>query len=89
MMTPYTVHYGKSDEVLAIRRKSLEAAYQKHPERFTHGSPKPAQLPEAVWINPPQSTKAAEIVLAAKQILKESGQLPVTVRSLMILGQGV
>ena len=29
-------------------------AWALHPERFVHGTPKPAPLPEAVWINPPR-----------------------------------
>jgi len=32
----------------------LQLAYEKYPERFVKGLPKPPQLPEAVWINPPE-----------------------------------
>ena len=31
-----------------------------HPERFVHGTPKPAPLPEAVWINPPATSTTGE-----------------------------
>jgi hypothetical protein len=31
----------------------LAAAYARHPERFVNGQPQPADLPTAVWINPP------------------------------------
>ncbi len=38
----------------------LAAAYAAHPERFVKGRPHPADLPTAVWINPPQKKKAAQ-----------------------------
>jgi hypothetical protein len=33
----------------------LLAAYEKHPQRFVAGIPRPPHVPEAVWINPPDS----------------------------------
>ncbi len=54
LMTPATVHYGLADEVTKQRRIVLQAAYQKHPERFVNGMPQPPKRPLAVWINPPQ-----------------------------------
>lgn len=53
MLTPHDVHHGQAEVVLAQRQRTLEAACAAHPERFVRGIPKPAQLPEAVWINPP------------------------------------
>lgn len=53
MMTPEQVHYGRSGEVLERRAKVLAAAFNAHPERFVRGMPEPAELPGAVWINPP------------------------------------
>jgi hypothetical protein len=53
LLTPQTVHYGRSPEVLARRQHVLTAAYQAHPERFVRPPPRPPQLPAAVWINPP------------------------------------
>ena len=41
-------------------RHTLQAAWALHPERFVHGSPKPAPLPEAVWINPPATSTTGE-----------------------------
>jgi hypothetical protein len=35
------------------RKRVLIAAYAAHPERFVKGTPTPAELPHAVWINPP------------------------------------
>ena len=54
LMTPATVHYGLADELTVRRQGVLAAAYAQHPERFVKGLPTPPQLPEAVWINPPQ-----------------------------------
>ena len=35
------------------RQHVLAVAYAAHPERFVKGRPHPADLPQAVWINPP------------------------------------
>ena len=56
MLTPDDVHHGRARDVLAQRRRTLEAAWVNHPERFVRGIPKPRPLPEAVWINPPATT---------------------------------
>ena len=56
LMTPYTVHYGKAEECYRNRQAVLQKAYEKNPERFVRGIPKPPQLPKAVWINPPDET---------------------------------
>lgn len=56
-LTPEMVHYGHADQVLAARTATLAQAYAAHPERFVAGSPKPAELPDAVYINPPQAAK--------------------------------
>jgi len=53
LMTPGVVHYGHAPQLLHHRQRVLTAAYQTHPERFVHGRPQPADLPAAVWINPP------------------------------------
>jgi putative transposase len=53
-MTPAAVHYGEAPRILEGRQEVLSLAYAKHPERFVHGAPRPPQLPEAVWINPPK-----------------------------------
>ena len=38
----------------------LSAAYTAHPERFVNGRPHPADLPTAVWINPPPKQATAQ-----------------------------
>ena len=43
-----------------VRGRTLQAAWALHPERFVHGTPKPAPLPEAVWINPPATSTTGE-----------------------------
>ena len=53
LLTPATVHHGQAPAVLTARHDVLRAAYQAHPERFVRGVPQPADLPTAVWINPP------------------------------------
>jgi putative transposase len=52
-LTPAVVHGGQAAAVRAQRDHVLAAAYAAHPERFVHGRPHPADLPTAVWINPP------------------------------------
>ena len=60
MMTPEQVHYGRAGIVLERRGKVLAGAYNAHPERFVRGMPAPAELPGAVWINPPQEPLSKE-----------------------------
>jgi putative transposase len=53
-MTPADVHYGRALELLARRQATLDEAHARFPERFVRQPPRPTQLPEAVWINPPE-----------------------------------
>ena len=57
MLTPASVHYGYAEEIHALRRVTLEAAYTAHPERFVNKPPAPPPLPTAAWINPPPPEK--------------------------------
>jgi putative transposase len=52
-MTPADVHFGRADLVGAQHAKTLEAAHQRHPERFVRKPPTSPALPGAVWINQP------------------------------------
>lgn len=54
MLTPHMVHYGLAAAVLDNRQRVLTAAFHQHPERFVRKPPRPAPLPDAVWINPPK-----------------------------------
>ena len=60
MLTPDDVHHHRAPDVLAQRGRTLQAAWALHPERFVHGTPKPAPPPEAVWINPPATSTTGE-----------------------------
>jgi putative transposase len=55
---PIDVHYGRAEQVRAIRAEVLDAAYARNPERFVGKPPQPAPLPTAAWINkPPDQTE--------------------------------
>jgi putative transposase len=54
LLTPAVVHSGQAECVRQKRQQVLQMAYAAHPERFVKGAPVPAQLPVAVWINPPK-----------------------------------
>jgi putative transposase len=60
LLTPADVHFGKAQTILDQRQQVLQAAYLKKPERFVKGPSIPAQLPTAVWINPPNLPLLAE-----------------------------
>lgn len=62
-LTPQQVHMGTYVRVLEKRQAALDAAYARNPERFVKGSPKTGNLPEAVWINPPEEKKEKELLL--------------------------
>ena len=53
LLTPEVVHYGRAAQVNEARQEVLMNAYRDHPERFVRRMPKPLELPQAVWINPP------------------------------------
>lgn len=90
MLTPSDVHYGRVEEVLKIRQAGLDAAYDRHPERFVNGKPVAARPPEAVWINKPDPEKAEQVLAQAKQFWRETGQMPdADIRSVLILGDAL
>jgi putative transposase len=53
-LTPMSVHYGKSEQILKKRKEVLLNAYEKYPERFVRKIPAPGKLPDSVWINEPK-----------------------------------
>ena len=59
LMTPAAVHYDQAAELHAARAHVLDAAYQRHPERFVRKPPAPPELPTAAWINKPRKAAAA------------------------------
>ncbi len=52
--TPASVYYGTATEIRSRRADVLDAAFAAHPERFVAGPPTPPELPDTVYINPPQ-----------------------------------
>jgi putative transposase len=53
MMTPESVHLGRTDEIMAVRQRTLTNAYERNPERFVRKPPVTQAPPKAAWINPP------------------------------------
>jgi putative transposase len=53
LMTPAAVHHGQAAELRDARARVLDAAYQRHPERFVRKPPVPPELPTGAWINKP------------------------------------
>ena len=53
LLTPADVHFYRAQQILQQRAETLTAAYRAHPERFNR-PPAPQELPQAVWINPPE-----------------------------------
>ena len=57
LLTPETVHYGRAQQVIEARQRVLDTAHLRHPDRFVRKAPVAPALPEAVWINPPETKK--------------------------------
>lgn len=73
-LTPYEVHYGLAQKRREQRTVVLQHAYERHPQRFVRGLPKPALLPTAAWINKPKEIsriESAEVVNAAMTDIDE------------------
>lgn len=56
LLTPEMVHGGRAPQVIEARQRVLDTAHLRHPDRFVRKAPVAPALPEAVWINPPQTT---------------------------------
>jgi putative transposase len=50
--SPTQVFTGQWREIAKVRQATLDAQYQRHPERFVKGLPRAAVPPSAVFINP-------------------------------------
>jgi putative transposase len=57
-VTPEDMHTGRAHAVREERCKVLKTAYEKHPERFVKGTPRPPDIPEAAYINKPKKKAA-------------------------------
>ncbi len=58
LMTPAAFHHGHAAQPHAAWIDVLDAAYQRHPERFVRKPPAPPELPTARWINKPKEVAA-------------------------------
>ena len=56
-LTPQAVHYGQATTILKRRHDVLMQAYQRNRIRFNNQVPQLKNLPEAVYINPPQTVE--------------------------------
>jgi len=54
LMTPNNVHAGNAGRITSERQITLAAAFDLHPNRFKGRQPKPPQVPDKVYINPPR-----------------------------------
>jgi putative transposase len=62
LMTPGTVHYGEAQSLTMKRQQTLNAAFQRNPERFVRGLPEALRLRPQVWINqPPDSLRSPAV----------------------------
>ena len=58
LMTPAMLHGGEVETVTQLRKVTLSAAFEGHPERFVRGTPRPPVVPEATWINQPKTNSS-------------------------------
>jgi transposase InsO family protein len=54
LLTPADVHFGRATQIIEARQRTLDAAFQQHPERFGRRPVHPTPA-DASWINPPAS----------------------------------
>lgn len=52
LLTPADLHHERAPRIIAARQRVLDAAFERHPERFATPPIHPTP-PEASWINPP------------------------------------
>jgi hypothetical protein len=71
LMTPAMVHRGEVEAVTQVRELTLSAAFERHPERFVQGKPRPPVVPEAAWINKPKtnSSRSEACALTEKTLI--------------------
>lgn len=74
-LAPAVVHFGQAAAVRAHREVVLAAAYVAHPERFVNGPPQPADLPTAVWINPPVKQPARQDAPGPTMVVADDQQV--------------
>ena len=70
LFTPQQVHSGEHVQIQKVREAALDAAFERHCERFVNGRPRPKamRLPEAVHINPEPAIATLDGEQAAEDI---------------------
>ena len=63
LVTPEQLHYGMARGIYDERARVLLEAFEKNPARFKGVLPSPPSLPEAAWINKPETEKNSPIGL--------------------------
>lgn len=53
MLPPAVVHSGKENQIIEKRKKTMQMAFSKHPERFVKGKAVTKKVPKESWINHP------------------------------------
>ncbi|HSY29368.1 MAG TPA: hypothetical protein VK832_17800, partial [Burkholderiaceae bacterium] len=54
-------------------KRTMDAAYAAHPERFVHGKPKVRSIPTASYINRPQESNVGESGTAIMMAITNHG----------------
>jgi hypothetical protein len=71
LLSPDIVHSGRAPEVIAKRQTTLDAAYERHPERFAGGRPQAPQLASEVGINLPRQQMTEPTTATAEPLPME------------------
>ena len=58
MMTPAVVHHGHAKQLHAACAVVLNAAYQRHPQRFVRKPPVATRATARTWINKPEGGRS-------------------------------
>jgi hypothetical protein len=66
--TPYEVHGELAEKRREQRSAVLKQAFERNPQRFVRGMPKPALLPAAAWINKPKEISRTDDAVAENSL---------------------
>jgi putative transposase len=58
LITPAMLHRGEVEAVTQVRKLTLSAAFERHPERFVRGTPRPPVVAGAAWTNRPKTNSS-------------------------------
>ncbi|MEU4160920.1 hypothetical protein AB0E94_31190, partial [Actinoplanes sp. NPDC026670] len=66
--TPASVHHGTAGQIREQRQRTLDAAWEAHPQRFGRRRPQPPRLPDRAWINKPDDDLEQAAATAATSL---------------------